>query len=294
MRVSGHSATTSCAFSGAEGLPPLTLIHGIGGRPAHVLPIAAALGADEGAAAPALPGHHDVGASAPSAGAPVPSVGASAADAARADDERLPRDVSGTAAWLRERAPVAGRLLVGHSTGGVLALALAARRVGERGGPVQGDARGVGPAGVVVVDSNVPVAPDAVAARAAKAGLARRPDWRAAMRDSLARDWRGPECWRRRVFADLDATPDEPMRSLWESVLTVDTRALWAGLRPGPGGRLSVLYLRSTRDVAEADVAPVLAPGVELTVARVGAGHWPHLQDPEGVAEAIRRWWVDG
>ncbi|MDY6055002.1 alpha/beta hydrolase [Micrococcus sp.] len=288
----------------STGLPPLTLVHGIGGRPGHVLPVADALGVPRAqVAAPALPRHNDAG--------PVGAAGG------------LPADVPSTAAWLLERTPTAGRLLVGHSTGGVLALAMAGLLAAPAGAPAAGagtaDGADVGastgdgaearlkagvPAGVVVVDSNVPVAPDAVAARARKAQLARRTDWRAAMRGALARDWAGPALWRERVFADLDATADEPMRSLWESVLRTDSRALWAGLRPPVGegceedgvGRcgaaLPVLYVRATREVEAADVVPLLAPGVELTVVRAGAGHWPHLQDPPAVAEAIGTWWA--
>lgn len=137
----------------------------------------------------------------------------------------------------------------------------------------------------------MPVAPDALAARAATAGLEGRPDWRDAMRGSLARDWAGPEERRARIFADLDAAPDEPMRSLWASVLTADTRALWSGLRPHPDARLPVLYARATRAVAAEELAEVTGPGVDVTVVEAGAGHWPHVQDPAAVAGEIRRWW---
>lgn len=231
-------------------LPPLTLIHGIGGRPGHFTPLLDALGDRHDVVAPALPGH---------APAAAPAVSP-------------PDDVPTTAAWLTARVPTRGRILLGHSTGGVLALAMA----------VSG---AVAPAGVVVVDSNVPVASDAVAARAAKAALAARPDWREAMRASLARDWAGPEPWRARVFVDLAATADEPMRSLWASVLQTDARALWAGQRT------PVLYVRSTRAVDEAGVRAVVAPGVRVDVVTAGGGHWPHVESPDAVADAIRAWW---
>lgn len=66
-------------------------------------------------------------------------------------------------------------LLIGHSTGGVIALRAVADGL-------------VRPRALVVIDSNVPVTDTALAARAAKARLAARPDWRSVLRASLARD----------------------------------------------------------------------------------------------------------
>jgi len=159
-------------------------------------------------------------------------------------------------------------LLIGHSTGGVIALRAVADGL-------------VRPRALVVIYSNVPVTDTALAARAAKARLAARPDWRSVLRASLARDLLVPEPWRERILTDLDATPDHPMRELWAAVLAADTRALWAGIT------VPTLYVRSTRDVHQRDLDAVTQ---HATVVDVSTGHWPHVTEPEAVAAAIRRW----
>ncbi|MFI8725235.1 alpha/beta fold hydrolase [Micrococcus luteus] len=238
----------------------IRFLHGIGGRPAHFEPLADALGAAADlAASPALPGHPG-----PDAG------GQDRPRAARpATDADPVRDAAHT--WAAQAGPVPG-LLIGHSTGGVIALRAVADGL-------------VRPRALVVIDSNVPVTDTALAARAAKARLAARPDWRSVLRGSLERDLVAPEQWRVRILADVDATPDHPMRELWAAVLAADTRALWAGIT------VPTLYVRSTRDVHQRDLDAVAG---HATVVDVSTGHWPHVTEPEAVAAAIRRWHTTG
>lgn len=238
----------------------IRFLHGIGGRPAHFQPLADALGAAAGlAVSPALPGHTGTDAG----GQDRPRSARPATDA----DPVL--DAART--WAAQAGPVPG-LLIGHSTGGVIALRAVADGL-------------VRPRALVVIDSNVPVTDTALAARAAKARLAVRPDWRSVLRASLARDLLVPEPWHERMLADLDATPDHPMRELWAAVLAADTRTLWAGIT------IPTLYVRSTRDVHQRDLDAVTE---HTTVVDVGSGHWPHVAEPEAVAAVIRRWHTTG
>ena len=234
----------------------IRFLHGIGGRPAHFEPLADALGAvADLAASPALPGH--------------PGTDAGGQDRPRSARPATDADpvLDAARTWAAQAGPVPG-LLIGHSTGGVIALRAVADGL-------------VRPRALVVIYSNVPVTDTALAARAAKARLAARPDWRSVLRASLARDLLAPEPWRERILTDLDATPDHPMRELWAAVLAADTRALWAGIT------VPTLYVRSTRDVHQRDLDAVTQ---HATVVDVSTGHWPHVTEPEAVAAAIRRW----
>ena len=234
----------------------IRFLHGIGGRPAHFEPLADALGAvADLAASHALPGHP--GTDAGGQGRPRAALPATDADPV----------LDAARTWAAQAGPVPG-LLIGHSTGGVIALRAVADGL-------------VRPRALVVIDSNVPVTDTALAARAAKARLAARPDWRSVLRASLARDLLVPEPWHERILADLDATPYHPMRELWAAVLAADTRALWAGIT------VPTLYVRSTRDVHQRDLDAVTQ---HATVVDVSTGHWPHVTEPEAVAAAIRRW----
>ncbi|NIH71351.1 alpha/beta fold hydrolase [Auritidibacter ignavus] len=159
-------------------------------------------------------------------------------------------------------------VLVGHSTGGVVALQSVAWGM-------------VAPRLVVIIDSNAPVGSSSLKARERKANLASQPDWRQAMRASLARDWDGPAEWKDRIFNDLDRTPDLPMRYIWNSVLNCDSVALWKSLN------VRGLYIRSTRSLTASELAEVndLVSHVEIR-----GGHWPHVSKPATVATAIRLW----
>ena len=93
-----------------------------------------------------------------------------------------------------------------------------------------------------------------------------------------------PEPWPGRILADLDAMADHPMRALWSAVLTADPRPLWAA------ASVPVLYVRSTRQVHQADLDELTDRARVVDVSAHAGGHWPHLADPAGVARAIRDW----
>lgn len=245
----------------------IRVLHGIGGRPAHIAPLLDALGhgnsEDAADASPALLGHGDA---VPAAPAPT---GGAADPAAEADHDWI---LTAARDWAARAGDGAGPdLLIGHSTGGVIALRALAEGL-------------VRPRGLVVIDSNVPVDAAALAARADKARLAAAPDWRDRLRASLARDLLAPKPWPARILADLDATADHPMRALWGAVLTADPRPLWAA------ASVPVLYVRSTRQVHQADLDKLTDRARVVDVSAHAGGHWPHLADPAGVARAIRDW----
>lgn len=227
----------------------LVFVHGIGGRPDHFAPLQEALqrvGVSQPVTNFALPGHLE----------PLGE----------------PLDVTATArqllsALVSEPGTGSPAILVGHSTGGVVAMQAATLDQA----PV---------AGVIVIDSNVPIHPLAVEEKLAKAQIANEPDWRSRMRASLLADWVGPDVWREKVFRDLDDSPDASLHTLWSSVLNTDSARLWNRLA------VPVLYLQSTRRLKSSDFSEL--GNVQLV--QVGRGHWPHLDDPQLIADVIGGW----
>lgn len=194
-----------------------------------------------------LPGHH---------GAP--------AVAGRASLDAVAEEVA-------TRVP-AGSVLVGHSTGGIVGLVIAARHPSlvER---------------LVLLDSNVPVTPEALARKVARAADVRGPVWRTVLEESMRSSWgpRRPEL-REEVVAGILATPEAALRPLWFDVLALDPRPLLAALR------VPALHVRSSRDV-DAAALHALNPGVgSVDLRELSPGHWPHLTEPDAVVSAVRRW----
>lgn len=228
-------------------------VHGIGGRGTHFDPLIESLSiSPEQAQTPLLPNHGEES-----------EDGDWNALASTDWDETLRLTASHVADQI-----TSCRVLVGHSTGGVVAMLMAAMAAGnaER---------------LVIIDSNAPVSSDAVARKLVKADIAERPDWRVQMKHSLKRDWVGPASWRRLVFNDLDDTADLPMRWIWKAVLQADSKRLWESLN------VPTLYVRSTRSLSGTEVAGV---NDNARVTEVVAGHWPHIAAPDRVAAAIKQW----
>lgn len=238
--------------------PMITFIHGIGGRPGHFSPLLQHLGDLPHRLIP-LPGHSPISESSKNLmnDDAVTTVAQAAQRIATSSNQQPATSPDPT-------------LLAGHSTGGVIALYLAAHNL------IRVD-------GLILIDSNVPINPTAVAAKQAKAQLAEHDDWRELMRASLEKDWTGPENFKHRVFHDLDHTPAASLRELWGDVLRTDSAALWHQLSPN----LPALYLRSTRDLDISDVAHLPA---QVRIQPVGAGHWPHIHSPAVCADEITTW----
>ncbi|WP_432485656.1 alpha/beta fold hydrolase [Kineococcus esterisolvens] len=184
--------------------------------------------------------------------------------------------VGGTATLEAVAAQVARRVhelgavdLVGHSTGGVVGLLLAARR----------------PAllrRLVLVDSNVPVDAGALAAKRARAAAVRADGWHEVLVASMRAAWgeRRPEL-REEVLARIAATPGAAVRPLWTDVLELDPRPLLHA------AAVPLLHVRSTRDVDEAGLRALNPRAAAADLRRLGAGHWPHLVEPAAVTALL-------
>ncbi len=185
-----------------------------------------------------------------------------------------PAGLDAVAAEVGERvARVAGSNavdLVGHSTGGVVGLALAVRRPGlvRR---------------LVLLDSNVPVTEQAVRAKRARAAAARADGWHEVLVASMRAAWGGRlPLLREEVVARIAATPAAVVRPLWADVLELDPRPL---LR---AARVPLLHVRSTRDVDGGRLRALNPLAASADLRALAAGHWPHLVEPAAVNDLLR------
>ncbi len=156
--------------------------------------------------------------------------------------------------------------LVGHSAGGVVGLLLAARHPGAV-------------RRLVLLDSNVPVDPAALAAKRARAAAVRAEGWHAVLLTSMRAAW-GPRRagLREEVLARIAATPGAAVRGLWADVLELDPRPLLRAVRA------PLLHVRSTREVDAAALRALAPRAVSADLRALGAGHWPHLVEPAAVS----------
>ncbi|MEZ0166348.1 alpha/beta fold hydrolase [Kineococcus sp. LSe6-4] len=171
---------------------------------------------------------------------------------------------------LAEQVPP-GSLLVGHSTGGVAGLVAAVRHPELL-------------SGLVLLDANLPVTPEALSRKTSRAEAVLGPMWRRTLETSMRSSWGTREpALGEEVVAGILATDPDAVRPLWHAVLALDPRPLLAALR------VPTLYLRSSRDVDPAALA-ALNPRIEaVDLGPAGAGHWPHLTAPGAVLAALGR-----
>ncbi|MCI2239335.1 alpha/beta hydrolase [Paenibacillus sp. TRM 82003] len=166
--------------------------------------------------------------------------------------------------------------LVGHSTGGVVGLLLAAHRpeLLRR---------------LVLVDSNVPVSGEAVAAKRVRAAAVRADGWHEVLVTSMRAAWgeRLPRL-REEVVARIAATPEAAVRRLWADVLELDPRPV---LR---AARVPLLHVRSTRDVDAAGLRALNPRARSADLRPLAAGHWPHLVEPDRVSALLLEFLDDG
>ncbi|WP_432547478.1 alpha/beta fold hydrolase [Kineococcus sp. SYSU DK004] len=235
----------------------VVLLPGAGCDAGQWAAVAAALAGDHDVEARDLPGHHGA--------PPLPGAVSLEAVAAHLADSLADGLAGGPA-----DGPAGPAVLVGHSTGGVVALVVAARRPELV-------------AGLVLVDSNVPVTADALAAKRARAGRVRSGPWPDVLVTSMRTAWgeREPQL-REEVVAGIAATPEEVLRPLWTDVLKLDPRPLLAVVRA------PLLHLRTTRDVDAAALAALNPRARSVDLRHLGAGHWPHLLEPDAVTARLR------
>lgn len=165
-------------------------------------------------------------------------------------------------------------VLVGHSAGGVVAAAAAARMSWL-----------TDLIGLVLLDANMPADAEAVRNKQSRFNgeTPSRQTFLRAMSDSVGD---GTDALiRQTVMARMTACADTQVRArFWPDVLAQDTAQLWRQLG---AARIPTLYVRSTRPVDLTSVRR-LHPRAQLAEIS-GAGHWMHLTRPGKVAAAIQR-----
>jgi len=171
---------------------------------------------------------------------------------------------------------VRGAALVGHSTGGVVALLLAARRPDLA-------------ARLALLDANVPVTPEALAAKRSRVAAVEGPGWHDVLVEAMTSAW-GPRepALRAGVVAGIAATPERAVRWLWRDVLALDPRPALAAVT------VPALYVRSSRDVDAEALWRVNPRFTALDLRALRAGHWPHLVEPAAVTAALTSFLADG
>lgn len=166
----------------------------------------------------------------------------------------------------------AGSVVVGHSTGGIVGLEVALRFPALV-------------AGLAVLDSNLPVTPDALARKTSRAAEVQGPRWREVLEESMRSSW-GPRepALREEVVAGILSVPEAALRPLWFDVLALDPRPALAALS------VPMLYVRSSRDVDLAALSRLnpRITGVDLRSRE--PGHWPQLTEPDAVLAALLPW----
>ncbi|NIZ93002.1 alpha/beta fold hydrolase [Kineococcus rubinsiae] len=208
-----------------------------------------ALAAEHRVLALDLPGHGDA--------APLP--GTATLDA-----------VVGEVAGRLDARGLRGAALVGHSTGGVVALLLAVARPDLV-------------ARLALLDANVPVTPQALAAKRSRVAAVDGPGWHGVLVEAMTSAW-GPRepAQRDAVVAGIAATPEAAVRRLWRDVLALDPRpALEAVAVPA-------LHVRSSRDVDAEALWRANPRFTSVDLRALRAGHWPHLVEPGAVTAVLR------
>ncbi|MBI2963663.1 MAG: alpha/beta hydrolase [Deltaproteobacteria bacterium] len=175
-------------------------------------------------------------------------------------------------AWLCGELGLVRPIVIGHSMGGMTALALAARHPRL-------------PSAIVVCDSPMAL-PAALAANlTAVSQQLHGPDWRAAHRAFLNNALFGPHDdpeRRARVLADMTSAPDHVTLGCWDGIVGADMEG---ALREC---QVPFLYLAASPPLADLARLKELCPQAMIGQT-VGAGHFHQLEVPDQVNAMIDR-----
>jgi pimeloyl-ACP methyl ester carboxylesterase len=163
-----------------------------------------------------------------------------------------------------------GAVVVGHSAGGLVALQLAVTRPDLV-------------SGIVLLDTNTALTESDHRANRIRAQRSDVGDWRGHFIESMADAWGNTGGTQRdAVFQTLLETPEDVARPLWNEILAFRPESLWRRC-PVPS-----LYVR-TRRTTDLALLRSLNPLIStLNLSPRCDGHWPHLQCPDLVNEAVQ------
>jgi pimeloyl-ACP methyl ester carboxylesterase len=177
-------------------------------------------------------------------------------------------------AWLCERLGVTGPVVIGHSLGGVVALAVAVRHPSL-------------PVAIAALDSPLARAPEAVAAVERLVARLWGPDYRPVARqfcdENLFVSTDDP-ARRARILDGMSAAPQHVMASAMEGLARYDSAAALSALT------VPMLFIAANEAKPRADVARLRALCSTLILGQtVGSGHFLQLEVPDQVNAMLDR-----
>jgi len=175
-------------------------------------------------------------------------------------------------AWLIGELGLSKPIVIGHSMGGMTALALAARHAEQV-------------SAIVVCDSPMAVPAQLGANLTTVAAELHKPNWRATHRaflsDALFIPADDPDR-KQRILAEMTSKPDHVTQSCFDGIIAAD---MDSALR---ACKLPFLYLAAAVPLTDFTRLKELCPGVTIGQT-VGAGHFHQLEVPEQVNAMIDR-----